>query len=592
MGIETVLVVGLAVVSLITSLVLGQQAKDAAASMSDADATTLGDINQPQMTEGVVIPVVFGYGLISGNLIWWDAFKQNLEHAEYYKYKMWLVYCMGQIDTQDFSNGNSDGIRTFWLDGKPAVYSILYSYELLTAMGDTRDRWVEMPDNVIYRGGDDNKKPGISFFNEPYATRLQGIANLLIGARLNELGGFLNNPASLEQGVTNLPDIRQFVKRVPISPLVKIQTADGVNPASTIYEMLVDTQWGGAIPTTTINEDSFNAASIYFDDHKLYMNYILAGTRSIKDSILKIQEWTDTFLVKDINDQYSIKLLLDTDAENPAATVYDDDIIDFSLRRKSWEETFNAFTGNFKPIERIPEFFTRPDQTFGNYGLGRNDNTRTATIKNEANIALTGSVRSKVVDLTCYSRVDSVSYRLNQIMKKESFPYATASLKVNLKFLFLRAGDVIVLDLDEYSINAPFRITSVNYDKLASNEISFELLQMRELLIDPYIESTSDLRGTYSTTSIPICLENLTFPAFTSLSTKLSYTFLNDADSIVHFSTGQLMSGRLEYGLDYTVVNHNRIQLDETIYANEILFNESGNMNIDVYEKDCPQRES
>ena len=52
------------------------------------------------------------------------------------------------------------------------------------------------------------------------------------------------------------------------------------------------------------------------------------------------------------------------------------------------------------------------------------------------------------------------------------------------------------------------------------------------------------------------------------------------------------MSGLLTYGTDYTVVDHNKIQLDTTIFADEIMFNANGLMNIDVYEAGCPSVES
>jgi hypothetical protein len=45
-----------------------------------------------------------------------------------------------------------------------------------------------------------------------------------------------------------------------------------------------------------------------------------------------------------------------------------------------------------------------------------------------------------------------------------------------------------------------------------------------------------------------------------------------------------LRSGRLVYGTDYTVQDHNRIVLDENIFEDEIGFNGNGLLNIDVFE--------
>jgi hypothetical protein len=591
MSLGTVLFIAALGASLITSLVLNEQAKNAASAMSDADNITVSDFNTPQMTEGIVVPVVFGFGMVAGNLIWYEAIKENSGSAEFYKYKAWYTICMGEIEEQTYED--APDVNTFWVDGKPAVYSIRYPFDQLINYHPDPG-WVPMPNNILYLGGDDNEKPINSYIDGEFATRLKGIAHCVIGSHKGTVPGITYvEPVSLPQGVTTIPEIKFSVERRPTVPFnIGKHIYEGVNPAICIYDILTNKQWGGGIDSSEINLDGFSAAANHWGNLKFGLNFILNGSTTIKQIILKIQEWTDSFLVKDANDKYTIKLLLDTDAENPVATVTDNDIIKFSLRRKSWEETFNAFTANYQPIETTYKLF-RPDpnKPVAYYNVKRNDKVRTATIKNEANIALTGSVRSKVIDLTALSRPVNISYRLNHIMKKESFPYANATLTTNLTYLFVKVGDVIILDLDEYSINAPFRVTSVNFKKISSNEVSFELIQMRELLINPHIERTNNVRGDFKFAELPSCFQTVTFPAHISISNKLSRPFVNDADSVVHFTPGQLTTGmgQLEYGVDYTVVNHRRIQLDETLFANEILFNESGNLSIDVYEKGCPE---
>lgn len=98
------------------------------------------------------------------------------------------------------------------------------------------------------------------------------------------------------------------------------------------------------------------------------------------------------------------------------------------------------------------------------------------------------------------------------------------------------------------------------------------------LLDDP------SMSGTPPAPAPPANPENLTFPAFTHVSTVKTVIFSDDTKSVVVWGAGQEATGQLEYGTDYTVQDHNKIVLNTTEYAAEIGANSLGFLNVDVYQ--------
>jgi len=597
MGIETILVLGVMAISAVVTLILAEQAKDAASAFSDADSQTLGDINVTQQTEGVVVPVIYGSVTLAGNILWWSAENVN---DQYYRFRMWQSICMGEIynkKTPKISEGELLGYRTdytIWIDQKPSSnYNLKYA--LVPVNGNVME--LSAPAHHLQSGvGNINPNYGALTFLD-YATRLKGIANIFLGSYKDGLTGhFYSGPIELDQGVTNAPVYKYFIRRKLTTPLPYGEINRGDNPAAIIYDLLNNNQYGGDIDAEHINVDNFAESSYYYALLDMGLSFIINRVIEIKNIILKIQEWTDCFLIKDENNKYAIKILKDTDADSPVAIITDKKMIKFVLRRKSWEETFNSFTANYKPAVQTSQSFAKFLDPVGDIiwseDYVRNDDVKTLTLKNEANISQTGSERSKIIDLNAFTSTRAVSYRLNQIMKKESYPFANATLITNLEYVYLKPGDVITIDSDDYNISTPFRVLSIGYQKIDSNRLEFDLLQMREIIADENYSIAARSRGTSLRAITPPCLENLTFSPFSSISSPMSYKFINNDNSIVYWGVNQLVSGKLIHNVDYTVTDRNKIQLDEDIFADEIMFNANGLMNIDVFEDGCPSIES
>ena len=589
MSIGTIIVIGISLALQVLTLVLTAKAGDAASNLPSADRQTLGDMRVTEQREGIVVPIVYGYATITGSLIWWEAEKMNTgSNAMYYRYKCWQTICMGEISnvhhynhigTSWYSNRRTYDTLSIWMDEKPTFTDLKKLWPV--HIPDLGDYYQEQPHAIVYNGNDNSLIGVHALTNKEYATRLKGVAHILIGIELERNGQYLKSPHALEPGVTQIPTFKFCVQRTVLNKYDKIIGigSDGSNVAGVYYDLLTNNQYGGDINPSEIDDVSFDAAATYFRDEGFAINFVINSTQTLKEIILKIQEWTDSYLVKDINNKYAIKILKETDL--PVTTIdIDDKQIEFTLRRKSWDDTYNCFTGSYIPVLR---YYRR--EAFGIVAEAfKNDTVQTVTIKNEANIQLTGNERLKTIDLTCYANSWIASKRLTQIMKKESFPFANASLTTNMEYYNLRVGDVVTIDSNNLNVSAPFRVININYQKIDENKLTFDLIQMRELLTDVHYSNCSLSRGSDTRAQEPPFLENVTFPHFTAISNKLSRDFIDDSKSVVHWGTGQLRSGRLEYGIDYTVISHNRIKLDEAIFGDEIGFNANGLLNIDVFE--------
>ena len=622
MGVDPLSIIALVLVAAgaVVAAVYASKAQDAIASLPDAEQQTISEMEVTELSEGKVVPLLYGYNCVAGNIISWYADKQNSGKGDYYKICLWLVLGMGKLVPVAKYTGELYKYKLFGWDWWDIIEKLshvgIYDEVQHWILDDERpienhlDNYGQSPQiefsdmhplHYYQSGGDgENYKlpltspTGHDILNIPpirdvytlFATKLKGIAHV-----------FMYN-IDLDVGRINIPNYKFKVKKILDTGLpydnIKVNEEGywyaayiGNNPAGIIYDLLTNKQYGLGLDSSAINKSNFIIAANYFYEKKMALNFAINTQTSVRDIINKIQEWTDCYLIKNIDDKYEIAILQESDINNPKATIYDKDIIELTIRRKSWDETYNSFTANYKPTYHVDSV---------GYVLYDNNETRTMTAKNEANISFTGGKREKVVDLTGFSYPPAVAYRLHQIMKKESYPFANGYLKTNLSFIYLQVGDVIIIDSDEYNASMSYSIINKNVNKIDENIVEFSLLQMREIYaddsftIDDYITGSRNRNSPEITT--PPCLENLTFPAFSAVSNPLSYKFQDDSKSIVHWGTGQLMTGKLTYNVDYTVDEHDKIHLNETLYADEIMHNSNGLMNIDVYELGCPSVES
>lgn len=536
MSIGYVIVIAvIAVASFVTSYILSQEAKKALSHLNDYSKVALADFSVTQQSEGMVIPILYGNAVLSGNLIWWKAERVG---GSYYRYRAWLTLCMGDV-LEGWRYSSPYGL--YWLDlykaSRQQRYDIyvddiprffafmpdLYmTYDegstavSLIADVDRIKRW-SPPYHFLQTGTNmfpvKSVGPAFDFIPDALANfsgyPLKSVTHVCVGMHQYEnYATGINTPPSstwidLESGVAQIPNFSFYVGRtfnateisakllryniLYLNQQIMFSTVDtyhsGNNPAVVYYDLLVNKIYGGNIDESKIDVDNFVVAAKYFLQQEYGLNFVINQKQSIKDIITRIQLWTNSFLTKDQNDLYVIKILKDEDKNNPLAIITDAEMINFSLRRKSWDETFNCFVGTYYPRREsgrayVYQTISGGEQIYAAECAFRNDYPTTITLKDEANIELTKSQREKSVDLSCFMSGTAARNRLTQIMRQESYPFMNGSLTLNLTYLYLRPGDVVIIRSDEYGIETSFRVTSISYSEIDSNQITLSIMQL------------------------------------------------------------------------------------------------------------------
>ena len=303
-----------------------------------------------------------------------------------------------------------------------------------------------------------------------------------------------------------------------------------------------------------------------------------------KDMIKKICEWTDCILTLDNFGRFYLTVndpaRLTTSGRMGGAAgsppqITTDDFDTFSPTINTFDDTTNEFRAKFTSFA-------------DSYA------TLEVFFRNEANIAATGTTRSKDYDLSGFIFPDILALRLFEIAKRESFPLITVSTVCGIKLLTALVNDIFRLTYPEYGIDDYFKITRKVLDPIDSAKVKVEWSQCPELMFDLNSTSISQAFPTVPSVAVPggsLVIENLTFPAGTSLSTVRSVAYTTDVNSIVVWGAGQENAGTLVYDPDpgfanngdYTIVGHNQVKLNPTTFANEIQANVLGLLNVDTY---------
>lgn len=486
---STGVMIAIALVSAAVSLGMGIYSYTKTKEMQ-ANAGEIGntDINVTHASEGMPIPIIYGECTLTGNIIWWKYYDDetdggtagNYNAGGYRAISIWQAICMGKIQNKWTIYRNDDlmgsqpnlVIGPTWetwfpdADKGPNIWNRGF-YDILINVGDQDPT----NPNTIPK-----KIDGVTPI-ETYAAASRGVANCFIR-------GLLLGPSEascptlrykMRKDISDVAyDLGESAPSMYDDVFVNGSTYVGSNPAHIIYDLLTDDQYGLGMSSSNIDIENFEEAAAYFYDEGLGLNFIINNHAEARDAIAKIQAWVDCLLVVSSDNKYQIKIMKDTDAS--VATMTDVDFIDgLVLQRKSWDDTYNDFVADYTP--------------------GGGWAQKTLNVKNEANIAMTGSVRQKKIDLTAFTNIDIASKRLHSAMKKESYPFASGQATTNLKFAHVAEGDVVTISSSEYAISALFRVISKDTTEIDQNKVGFQLIQMTELIADSNYEDAGDPQG-------------------------------------------------------------------------------------------------
>lgn len=265
--------------------------------------------------------------------------------------------------------------------------------------------------------------------------------------------------------VAHVPTIHFIVKRTLTSPVSYANMTNGTNPAAIIYDILTNTSYGNAIPTTYINLDTFDHAADYWYSMGYGMNFSVNSQMETSQLIEKILGWVGGSLYLDDEGRYSLHAFNPADA--PSGSLEQDDFVELKITRKGWETTKNDL--RFTYTDGLAAYTQR---TFGLY--------------DRANVTMQGGVSQATVDLTCFIDVPTVSKRAWEILKTSSYPGLVLTFKLlEASMGSLHVGKVVTISHAQYGFaNAKFRITKIELGDKDNLEVGFTAEQMIEALVD------------------------------------------------------------------------------------------------------------
>jgi hypothetical protein len=322
--------------------------------------------------------------------------------------------------------------------------------------------------------------------NQPllYVNGLKGVAHLYLAEHLspgwNSVFGFGSSENAIEELKELLIYVRRDLSTCPVQPADIEGGAStpggfyGSNPASVIYDILTNEQWGLGIPAGDIDLESFTYAASHFDSKDYGINLVLNKIASGKNIISKICAMVGARLVVDIDDKLRLVALNSTRAITPVVTLVDADFSSFSYTTQSWEDTYNQFIAKYTQPYNADEDGVR----FINF------EERALAVENPANILLVGSTHKLDLDLTYFYDVLAASQRLHEIMKDHSIPRTTIKATVNESMFEFVGGDAVSIINTEHNIAAVFRIKNKSINTQDNTKIDLTLEQLSEALYD------------------------------------------------------------------------------------------------------------
>jgi hypothetical protein len=274
----------------------------------------------------------------------------------------------------------------------------------------------------------------------------------------NILGVTLSDPSTRPVSGSDWPDVWNET----LAPDIFL----GNNPAAIAYDILTNTFYGLAIPAAKIDIDSFNIAAVYYNSKDYGLNIKVTDIGEAKKVLNQMLDWCDMVLTVGVNGLIQCKVF-DPAAES-IGTLSDEDYASFSLTKQSWRDLYNEFEATYSDPARLYE-------------------ATSIVLKNEAAIEMAGGiVKKKTFDLTAFTNRTICANRLNEIMRRESYPRNTVSCEVSGAWYFARPCDLIKIIKSEYGINNYFRIVSVGTGKIDELNISLELIDATEVMFDQW----------------------------------------------------------------------------------------------------------
>ena len=437
--------IGLAVVSIAYGMYMVSQIKGVPPVMTDMQPNTMDAFQVTKVSEGVVTPVIFGRARITGNILWYG----NLRSTPNY-----------QTQVSEVQDGKSTKTVTqeyiasyrYYL----SMWQLLCEGEASYISAWVNDKEQELPvvGGYGFASGVDNHLVDVQ--SNEFIKPLEGLSWIYMHSQL------------LGTNTTQVQTLHYLIERIPTTIFSGNKTiANGINPAYIVYCLLIN---AGAIPAQ-INIPSFVDAAIYWESKGYGLNVTFTAQTTLRSQIKQVLSYVGGYFGEDSENKFRIKAF--DPSEAAVDTLTKSDFISFQLARKSWDDTFNTFTGNY--IDEDMQY-----------------TKRTVSAVNVANLNLQGYTKPMSVDLTAFRDRPSAEKRIWEIMKEQSYPAANVSFTTFLDKAELEIGSVVTIAHSDYGLGATYyRIIAKSMGLIDENKLSFTATQVVERIFDGnYVATT------------------------------------------------------------------------------------------------------
>lgn len=231
------------------------------------------------------------------------------------------------------------------------------------------------------------------------------------------------------------------------------------NPAHIIYECLTNTSWGMGSPSTAIDYDAFDAASLTLYAENFGLSMIWAKQALIQDFVQEVLDHIQGVIYVDPSTGLLTLTLIRADYDEGTLAVLTPDNADLSnFSRKLWGDITNE----------IVVTWTNPE----------NEQEETITVQDDGSIAIQGG---PVSDSRNYYGVRNSSLAMDLAMRdlrSAGQPLAACQVEVDRTQFLLRPASVVKVTWPEYSLNqVVMRVQSVDYGKPGDPTIKAQLIE-------------------------------------------------------------------------------------------------------------------
>lgn len=264
---------------------------------------------------------------------------------------------------------------------------------------------------------------------------------------------------------TNIPSVSFAVKRTLPTTVNYANMTNGANPAAVIWDILTNETYGLGMDAAELNLATFNAAALVWYNKGYGINFVLDGQHEAQAIIEQVLGWVGGSFFMNNDGEFCIYAHSENDAS--VVTLDEDDFIEFSLDRPSWDSTYNDV--------RLDFFDASSDYV-----------RKAISLFDSSNFRMQGAINQVKVDLSCFSDLDAVSRRGWEFLKNLSYPRLTFKFKLNqTKTYPLFAGCVVTIDHEDYGISGmKVRIIDMGIGEDSELEVTFSAEQMVEALFD------------------------------------------------------------------------------------------------------------